>query len=364
MIEFEHVVMNFGEKEVLKDNSFTIQKGEIFTFIGPSGSGKTTILRLIDMLERPTSGTISIDGTIVSSLKDRDRIPLRRKMSMVFQKPSPLRGTVFDNVAIGLLFRSINHDEIKARVPEALELVGLKGYEDRKAGTLSGGEMQRVAIARAISTKPDILLLDEPTANLDPVSTEKIENLIFSLKERFGITVVLSTHDMVQGQRLADRIAVIIDGRIGQIGTSKEIFYHPMNRAVANMVGVENIFEGVIVKNEGGLASIDVDGTSIIATTAFPPGTPVVLYMRPEDITFHVRDGVKSSARNEFTGMITKVLPMGPNARLKVDAGITLTAVITQRSYEELDLALGKETQLAFKASAIHVVERKPSKSV
>jgi len=364
MIEFEHVVMNFGEKEVLKDNSFTIQKGEIFTFIGPSGSGKTTILRLIDMLERPTSGTISIDGTIVSSPKDRDRIPLRRKMSMVFQKPSPLRGTVFDNVAIGLLFRSINHDEIKARVPEALELVGLKGYEDRKAGTLSGGEMQRVAIARAISTKPDILLLDEPTANLDPVSTEKIENLIFSLKERFGITVVLSTHDMVQGQRLADRIAVIIDGRIGQIGTSKEIFYHPMNRAVANMVGVENIFEGVIVKNEGGLASIDVDGTSIIATTAFPPGTPVVLYMRPEDITFHVRDGVKSSARNEFTGTITKVLPMGPNARLKVDAGIKLTAVITQRSYEELDLALGKETQLAFKASAIHVVVRKPLKSV
>lgn len=364
MIEFENVVMNFGEKEVLKDNSFTIQKGEIFTFIGPSGSGKTTILRMIDMLERPTSGTISIDGTIVSSLKDRDRIPLRRKMSMVFQKPSPLRGTVYDNVAIGLIFRNISQDEIKARVPEALELVGLKGYEDRKAGTLSGGEMQRVAIARAISTKPDILLLDEPTANLDPVSTEKIENLIFSLKERFGITVVLSTHDMVQGQRLADRIAVIIDGRIGQIGTSKEIFYHPMNRAVANMVGVENIFEGIIAKNEEGLASIDVDGTSIIATTAFPPGTPVVLYMRPEDITFHVRDGVKSSARNEFTGMITKVLPMGPNARLKVDAGITLTAVITQRSYEELDLALGKETQLAFKASAIHVVERKPSKSV
>ncbi|OPZ45060.1 MAG: Trehalose/maltose import ATP-binding protein MalK [Euryarchaeota archaeon ADurb.BinA087] len=358
MIEFEHVVMNFGEKEVLKDNSFTIQKGEIFTFIGPSGSGKTTILRLIDMLERPTSGTIAIEGTNVSSLKDRDRIPLRRKMSMVFQKPSPLRGTVFDNVAIGLLFRGTSHDEIKARVPEALELVGLKGYEDRKAGTLSGGEMQRVAIARAISTKPDILLLDEPTANLDPVSTEKIENLIFSLKERFGITVVLSTHDMVQGQRLADRIAVIIDGRIGQIGTSKEIFYHPMNRAVANMVGVENIFEGVIAKNEGGLASIDVDGTSIIATTAFPPGTPVVLYMRPEDITFHVRDGVKSSARNEFTGTITKVLPMGPNARLKVDAGITLTAVITQRSFEELDLGLGKETQLAFKASAIHVVER------
>jgi molybdopterin-binding protein len=131
-----------------------------------------------------------------------------------------------------------------------------------------------------------------------------------------------------------------------------------MNKAVANMVGVENIFEGIIATNESGLASVDVNGTSIIATTPFPPGTPVMLYMRPEDITFHVIDGVKSSARNEFTGRITKVLPMGPNARLKIDAGVKLTAVITQRSYEELDLALGKEIGLAFKASAIHVVER------
>jgi tungstate transport system ATP-binding protein len=359
VIEFDHVVMNFGEKEVLKDISFSIQNREIFTFIGPSGSGKTTILRLIDMLERPTSGTISIDGTDVSALKDRDRIQIRRKMSLVFQKPSPLRGTVFENVAIGLLFRNVKKEEIQARVPEALELVGLGEYEERKAGTLSGGEMQRVALARAISTRPGILLLDEPTANLDPVSTEKIENLVSALKERFGITVVLSTHDMIQGQRLADRIAVVIDGRIGQVGTSKDIFYHPMNRAVANMVGVENIFEGVVAANEGGLASIDVNGSSIIATTPLPKSTPVLLYMRPEDITFHVKDGVKSSARNEFTGRITKVLPMGPNARLKIDAGITLTAVITQRSYDELGLAIGKEIGLTFKASAIHVVENK-----
>ena len=133
--------------------------------------------------------------------------------------------------------------------------------------------MQRVALARAISTRPDILLLDEPTANLDPVSTEKIENLVSSLKERFGIIVVLSTHDMIQGQRLADRIGVVIDGRIGQVGTSKDIFYHPMNRAVATMVGVENIFEGVVATNESGLASIDVNGSSIIATTLFPKGT-------------------------------------------------------------------------------------------
>ena len=359
MIEFDHVVMNFGEKEVLKDVSFSINDGEVFTFIGPSGSGKTTILRLIDMLERPKSGKILVDGTNVTKIRDREKIRVRRRMSMVFQKPSPLRGSVNANVAMGLRFRRVNADEISRRVSESLELVGLEGYEERKAITLSGGEMQRVAIARAITTKPKVLLLDEPTANLDPVSTETIESMIGDLKDRLGITVILSTHDMVQGQRLADRIAVIIDGRIGQIGTSKEIFYQPMNQAVAHMVGVEDILDGVVTENEAGLAVIDVNGVQITACSGAPPGTPVTLYMRPEDITFYEKDSIRSSARNKFTGRIIEVKPIGPMVRLKVDAGVKLTAIITQRSFEELSLALGKETELTFKASAIHVVERK-----
>ncbi len=362
MIEFDHVVMNFGKKEVLKDVSFTINDGEVFTFMGPSGAGKTTVLRLIDMLERPTSGKILIDGTDVTKLSDHEKIQVRRKMSMVFQKPSPLRGSVYTNIAIGLQFRKMNTNEISRRVLESIELADLKGYEGRKAITLSGGEMQRVAIARAIVTKPDVLLLDEPTANLDPLSTEKIESMIASLKNRFGMTIILSTHDMVQGQRLADRIAVVIDGRIGQIGTSKEIFYQPMNRAVAHMVGVEDILDGVVTENEAGLVAIDVNGVRITACSVAIPGTPVTIYMRPEDITFYENDSIRSSARNTFTGRIIKVTPIGPMVRLKVDAGVKLTAVITQRSFEELGLALGKETELTFKASAIHVVERKGSR--
>ena len=359
MIEFDHVVMNFGEKEVLKDVSFSVSDGEIFTFIGPSGSGKTTILRLIDMLERPKSGKILIDGTNVTKIRDREKVRVRRRMSMVFQKPSPLRGSVYANVAMGLQFRKVSADEIARHVSESLEMVGLGGYEERKAITLSGGEMQRVAIARAITTKPEVLLLDEPTANLDPVSTETIESMIGDLKDRLGITVILSTHDMVQGQRLANRIAVVIDGRIGQVGTSKQIFYQPMNQAVAHMVGVEDILEGVVTENDAGLAAIDVNGVLITAFSGASPGTPVTLYMRPEDITFYEKDRIRSSARNKFTGRIIEVIPIGPMVRLKVDAGVKLTAVITQRSFEELGLALGKETELTFKASAIHVVERK-----
>ncbi len=358
MIEFDHVVMNYGKKEVLKQISFSINQGEIFTFIGPSGSGKTTILRLIDMLERPTAGRILIGGTDVSSLHDRDKVHLRRKMSLVFQKPAPLRGSVSDNVAMGLRFRNADEREIAMRTSDALKKVGLGDYGERNAATLSGGEMQRVAIARAIATGPEVLLLDEPTANLDPVSTEQIEKLILTLNEQCGITIVLSTHDMVQGQRLADRIGVVIDGCIGQIGTSMEIFYHPVNRSVARMAGVENILEGIIAGNEGGLASVDINGIRISAPSQYPPKTPVVVYLRPEDITFHGRDAARTSARNEMIGRVIKVVPIGPMVRITVDVGVKLTAVITQRSFEDLGLALGEETGVAFKASAIHVLER------
>ncbi len=354
--------MNFGKKEVLKDVSFSIKDGENFTFIGPSGSGKTTILRLIDMLERPTSGKIVISGTDVTKLRDRQKTNARRRMSMVFQKPSPLRGSVYANVAIGLKYRGVNQAEISKQVSESLELVGLEGYEERDANTLSGGEMQRVALARAIATKPEILLLDEPTANLDPVSTEKIESLIGDLKNQSHMTVILSTHDMEQGQRLADRIAVVVDGRIGQIGSSRDIFYRPMNRAVARMVGVDNIFDGVVVEREKGLVVIDVNGVQITAASSASPGTPVTLYWRPEDITFYNTDRTKSSARNKFTGRIIEVIAMGPMVRLKVNTGIVLAAVITQRSFEDLGLRLEKETEITFKTSAVHVVEDKDRK--
>jgi len=356
MIEFSHVSKSFGEKKVLNDLTFRIEKGEIFTFIGPSGTGKTTILRLINVLELPTSGSILIDGKD-TRVSERDKVALRRRMSVVFQKPAALRGNVFQNVALGLKFRNTQSEEIQRRVSEALGLVGLEGYADRKATTLSGGELQRVAIARALVTKPEILLLDEPTANLDPASTERIENLILSLSEKFGTTIILSTHDMVQGQRLATRIAVILNRTLGQVGDSHEIFYQPKNREVARMVGVDNIFEGTVVSNDAGLATIDINGTPVIATCSHLQGSRVTVYMRPEDIIFLGGKDGKSSARNELPGTITRVTPMGPNMKMKMDAGITLVAIITRRSYDELGLSKGASVYASFKASAIHVVK-------
>lgn len=360
MIELMQIYKNFGEKEVLQDVNLTINRGEIFTFIGPSGTGKSTILRLINLLDFPTRGKIYFDG-IDTSQSEKFRLQVRRRMSMVFQKPAALRGDVFHNVAAPLRFRNSTIEETKSRVPEALELVGLEELEHRKAATLSGGEMQRVAIARAIITRPEVLLLDEPTANLDPVSTEKVENLINAINTRFGTTIVLSTHDMVQGQRLAHRMAVVLNRTLGQVGSSREIFYHPMSREVAHMVGVENIIEGFVEANEEGLISIDIDGLRIEAISPIPPRTRVTIYIRPEDVAIGTAEDGKTSVRNEFSGRITRVVPMGPMVRIRVDCGLKMIAVITSRSYDEMGLAQGKDVFLSFKASAIHVMEKKPT---
>lgn len=355
-IQLSGVSKNFGEKEVLKEISLEIRKGEIFTVIGPSGTGKTTLLRLIDLLEKPTAGRILFDGQN-TDMKDTARIAMRRRMSMVFQKPAPLRGNVFHNIAIALKFRGVDANEIAKRVPEALVLVGLSGYEGRKASTLSGGEMQRVAIARAIVTHPDLLLLDEPTANLDPVATEQIEELINAINKKFSTTIILSTHDMVQGQRLAHRMAVLLNRRVGQVGTSHEIFYQPSSREVARMVGVDNVLDGTVAASSENLATIDVGGYPVDALSPFGTGTRVTVYIRPEDITLFPADGQKTSARNVFEGKITKVVAQGPMVKVKVDCGLHLSAVITRRSYDELGFYPGMQIVLSFKASAIHVTE-------
>ena len=199
---------------------------------------------------------------------------------MVFQKPMVLNTTVLENVAFGLKFRGKPPRESGAKARECLELVGLSGFAGRKAITLSGGEMQRVALARAMVTEPEVLLLDEPTANLDPVSSEAIEDLIVRINRKMHTTILLSTHDMVQGQRLADRIGVIMDGTISQTGTIAEIFYQPKTRSIARFVGVDTILKGVVKENDQGLAKIAVGDTLFEALTTALPGCMVSLFIR------------------------------------------------------------------------------------
>lgn len=216
------------EREVLHIEQLSFHRGRIYGIIGPSGAGKSTFLRLVNLLELPTSGEIYFKGEPVA-LNGLPDVRARREMTMVFQKPLLFRTSVEENIAYGLKARRFPREEIKARVESLLEKVGLKELARRQAGTLSGGEAQRVAIARAVAFEPALLLLDEPTANLDPLNVELIEQLILDLNRDTEMTIIIVTHNIFQARRIAGEVIFLHEGRIVEKGETEEIFTSPQD---------------------------------------------------------------------------------------------------------------------------------------
>ena len=371
IIETENLGKTYEKRHVLKGINLRIERGDFLAIIGPSGAGKTTIIRLLDLIEMPSDGRIVFDGIDITRaskirfnarrrmafVSGKTRLKARRRMAFVQQKPAVFDMSVFANVACGLKFRHENKQDIRDKVERVLELVGMSDYRNRNARTLSGGEMQRVAIARALVTEPEVLFLDEPTANLDPASVAKIEGILARIISERKSALLMTTHDMAQGQRLAGKIGVLIDGEILQIGTPNEIFFSPASMQVAEFVGVENILPGTIAGKENELAIINVNGVEIQAITDLAQGENVHVMIRPEDITF-TRTRDSSSARNVFEGRINKIIPLGPLTRVEIDCGISLLGVITTRSASEMELTTGSKLYASFKATAIHVIKR------
>ncbi len=355
MLRIVNVYHRYGEREVLKNINLQVEKGEIFALIGPTGAGKTTLLRLIDLLEVPTSGTIFLDGEDVTRA-GRRRLKLRRRMAFVLQKPVVFNMSVYDNISYGLKWRGKSQGEIREKVTPLLKVMKLSHLGGKNARTLSGGEVQRVAIARAAVVEPDILLLDEPTANLDPISTLRIEELIQDIFRQYETTIIMATHDLSQGHRLANRIGVMMNGEIIQVGKADDIFSSPSNREVAEFVGVDNIIGGVIRSRDGEIATIDLSGKVIEAISDYAVGEEVYACIRPEDITLALSK-TTSSARNSLPGEITKVVLSGSLAHIAVDCGFPLLALVTKRSAEELNLKSGGQIYASFKASAVHVIK-------
>ena len=340
---------------LLRNITFEVEKAEVFALIGPTGAGKTTLLRLLNLLDMPSSGKIYFNGQDTAE-STRLRLQMRRRMAMVFQKPVVFNSNVYDNIAYPLKVRGRGRKEIQSRVEEMLEITGLKGYEKRRARTLSGGEAQRVALARAMIAQPELLLLDEPTAHLDPVSVSQIEEVLANTIREQKTTVIMATHDMSQGQRLADMVGVLMNGEILQTGSPSEIFCSPSNKEVAEFVGVENILSGIISQKDDALVTINVDGASIEAISEFSVGDKVYVIIMPEDITFTLAKET-SSARNVFQGEIARMTTVGQLVRIEADCGFPLLGVVTKRSAEELNFNLGKKIYASFKATAVHVIK-------
>lgn len=355
MITISDLSKRYGNNTVLKDINLDVPTHTVTAIIGPSGSGKTTLLRLIDLLEEPTLGKIVFDGTDTHA-SEKTRLEMRRRMVIVFQKPVVFSGSVYDNVAYGLKIRGHERGHIREKVLHALDIVDLSDYGNRRAKTLSGGEAQRVAIARAIVTEPELLLLDEPTANLDPVSTARIEGLITRVIRDLDTTVIMATHDMAQGQRLANQIGVLIEGEMLQIGDPSEIFNLPNSMQVAHFVGVENVLEGEIASKEHGLVNVSIGNHLIEGISNLDPGTQVSACIRPEQVTLALTQA-STSARNTLDGKITNMASIGPLVRVVIDCGFPLVALITTRSAEELELQRGSDVCASFKATGVHIVE-------
>ncbi len=345
-----------GHEDILKDINFSVEQGEFFVLIGPTGSGKTTLLKLLDLLQLPTAGEITICGERVGS-SFASRLALRRRMAFVQQKPVPFNMDLFSNVALGMRWRKFPASQIGKRVEEALRLVGLNGKERQNARTLSGGEMQRAAIARAMVLDPEILFLDEPTANLDPGSSARIEEVLARIIREGRMTVVMATHDMTMGQRMGQRVGVMMGGRLLQIGKPSEVFSSPKDRVVAGFVGVDNIWPGVVEGIVDGMLAIRVGGHLVTAAGHFARGEAVDALIRPEDITLYAAETI-TSARNIFKCSVTALSSEAPLVRVRLDCGFEMTALVTRRSADELGLAPGTTLYAAFKASSVRVIRR------
>jgi len=235
--ELRVVVKLYGQREVLHLDHLEIPRGEITCVVGPNGAGKSSLLRLLNFLESPTSGQITFDGQPING---KVPLPLRRRVTTVFQRPILLSGSVRENVAYGLRLRG--EKEVEARTRRVLEQVGLTGMARASARTLSGGEAQRVALARAIVIEPEVLLLDEPTANLDPYNGTLIEKIVAELNRERGTTIVVVTHNVFQARRLAHRVAFLLGGRGIEVAPAEQFFAAPADPRTAAFVRGEMVY--------------------------------------------------------------------------------------------------------------------------
>ena len=356
IIEAHDITKFYGNLRVLHDVDLSVGKGDILALIGPSGSGKSTLLRVLDLIEPANEGELSVFG--IDVVQERSRwLDLRRRMGMLFQRPIVFNASVYDNVAMGLRYRGASGDVIDRKVKEALEAVGLSRYIKSKATDLSGGEQQRVALSRVLVTDPEILFLDEPTANLDPTSTATIERIVTGLNRELGMTVLISTHDLSQGQRLAHRIAVMIDGTIAQTGPSHEVFREPKDRRIARFVGAENIIPARVVSRSNGFTIVEAHGRQMLSATP-PPAEEVEMVVRGEDISLHRREPGHEEAENRFPATVTGIEPTAPFVNVTVHCGCDLVALVTARRAEALGLHEGMEVWVSLQAKAVHLIAR------
>ena len=355
LLKAENLLVRRGGATVLDIPELNVLPGQFLVLIGPNGAGKSTLLLTLAGLLAPVRGKLLFRGASIGARG----FDYRRQIAMVFQEPLLFDATVFDNVAAGLKIRDVGRAEIGKMVPEYLERFGIAHLAKRSARKLSGGEAQRTSLARAFVTNPQIIFLDEPFSSLDPPTRDALTDDLERIIRATRTTAVASTHDQTEALRLADRLAVMAEGRIVQIGTSAEVLYKPTNEAVASFVGVETVLPGRVVRIDDGVFTAAVEGGEIEAVGQVRLGEAVLCCIRPEHVTVSTNGHPRTtSARNVFSGTIRAITPLGLFQRIRVDCGFGLVAYVTRQSLEELHLEEGISVTASFKATSVHVIRR------
>jgi putative spermidine/putrescine transport system ATP-binding protein len=343
-LDLIHLRKAFDETVAVKDFNLQVEKGEFVSLLGPSGCGKTTTLRMIAGFEIPDNGSIVLSGEEITSIPSN-----QRGMGMVFQSYALFPNmTAWSNIAFGLRVHRVSTAEIKRRVNELLDLVGLSDDGHKFASELSGGQQQRVALARALAIEPRVLLLDEPLSALDAVVRVALRNEIRRIQSALGITTIYVTHDQEEALSISDRVVVMRQAEIEQEGTPEEIYIQPQTPFVATFVGTINQFEGILKDSERGLVSCCGGELELSITpdaaAGLSKGEALTVFVRPEEVLV----GDAGSQDNSFQAVLRSVTLLGPVTRLNLELqGQTVYADI--RTIDRHRYVLDKSVQMSFR---------------
>jgi ABC-type Fe3+/spermidine/putrescine transport system ATPase subunit len=346
-IELEQVTRDYHDIRAVDDMSLTIDAGELFSLLGPSGSGKTTVLRMVGGFLMPSSGVIRIGGQDVTNLP-----PERRGLGFVFQNYALFPHlTVFENIAFGLRARKLGGSVVTSRVGSVLEKTGLLGYEKRYPRELSGGEQQRVAVARALVIEPAVLLLDEPLGALDRILREQMQYWLKALQNETKVTTIYVTHDQIEALTLSDRIAVMRQGRVEQVGLPGSLYTNPATRFVASFMGDNNVFDCTVAAQDP--TGMQLEATTGLRLVAEPGvhtvGTSVIAAVRPEDIAIQRPDDPPRDA-NLIPGRVTSKVYRGAVNRYQVDVTASDQQLLVDTNGRVDRFEVGDDVVLSFPA--------------
>jgi len=332
--------------------------GQVLVLFGPSGSGKTTVMRCLAGIDRPDAGFIRFGGESWFDGAARIHVPpQRRRVGLLFQDHALFPHlSVEANVGYGL--HGLPAPEQRERVGETASLLGIQDLLTRRPGQLSGGQRQRVALARAIAPRPRLLLLDEPLSALDAPTREELRGELRALLHRIGVPSVVVTHDRVEALGLGDRLAVLAEGAVRQIGLVHEVFSAPSDLVVARVVGTENVVRARIFGSEAGLVRVEIGAARMLAVDPGHIEGEVFACIRAEEVLLERAPHAVTSARNQLPGTVTALSLEGPLVRVTLDVGFRLVALVTRPGAEQVGLAVGGPVVALVKAPAIRLVPR------